>query len=93
MAQKKPVEFVKGENHEGKRRIAKKRVKRGKREEEKEKYETGAVKGRCDGCVFAEAFQIFSQQRVVVIFLGRTSWISLMPCLIVSLFLVSWCVL
>ena len=32
-------------------------------------------------------------QRAVVIFPGMASWVSLMTCLIVSLFLVSWCML
>ena len=38
-----------------------KKAERRKRVEEKEEYETGMVKRRCEGCFSVEAFEIFSE--------------------------------
>ena len=67
-----------------------------KTEEEKEENETETVRRRCEGLVSVEAFEIFSQGRDLESWsdlLGKTSWISLRTCLIVSLFLLGWFVL
>ena len=76
------------------------RSEKRRREGEKEENETATAKRRCEGFVSVEAFAIFSQGRDLEscgdIFLGKTSWMSLRTCLIVSRrlgWLCLWCLM
>ena len=75
------------------------RVPKSRRDGEKEENETGIVKRRGEGLVSVEAFDILVKGqiwRVVVIFLGKTSWIRMRTILIVSRrlgWLCLWCLM
>ena len=88
-------EFWREVKKKDKQQLREKEEEKGEKEEEEKERKKRAKrrtgKRRCDGFVSVEAFEIFCQGRVAVMFPGKTSWRSLRTCVTVSLFLVSWC--